>query len=101
VRSAALVGRAVGIDPGARCAPRGTEGVAVVAGFDDESVRVRVRVARRGLANAAGGRDPSALAAALDELEDALYLARVNGVSVPAPDEVALVETDVSDGERG
>lgn len=65
-----------------------------------ESVRERVRSARRGLADAARSRDPSALSGALDELEDALHLARANGVGIPAGGEDAVVETGSGEGER-
>jgi hypothetical protein len=61
-----------------------------------ESVRERVRAARRGLAAAAETQDPSVLARALDELEDAICVARANGVAFPSEAEAESVEAELT-----
>jgi hypothetical protein len=50
-------------------------------------VRERVLAARRALAQAAADRDRRAVRAAMDELEDALMMARARGVRIPGPEE--------------
>lgn len=49
------------------------------------AVRARVLRARADLAEAASHRDGASLQSAMDELEEALSMARANGVDVPAP----------------
>ena len=65
-------------------APQDTGGT----GMDEftESVIGRVRAARTGLEEAVGAHDSYAVSLAVDELEDALRLARENGVEVPSAD---------------
>ncbi|MFD0329818.1 hypothetical protein ACFQZC_20520 [Streptacidiphilus monticola] len=50
-----------------------------------DQVITRVQQARAALAHAAATTDPVGLRIALDELEDALHLARELGVAVPPP----------------
>lgn len=72
------------------------------AGEFAESVRERVLRARAELAEAAARQDASAVQAAVDELEDALAVARVNGVEVPPGQDQDGSENGPANGpERG
>ncbi|MEY9841194.1 hypothetical protein [Streptacidiphilus sp. EB103A] len=51
-----------------------------------EALIARVRAARTGVAEAVAAHDSYAVSLAVDELEDALRLARDNGVEVPSAD---------------
>ena len=59
-------------------------GVEVGVGAFAEVMRGRVRDARAAVAAARVAGDPYALAVAADELEDALRMARANGITVEA-----------------
>lgn len=59
------------------------------AGDFAEAVRTRVLRARSQLGEAAARKDGPGVSSAVDELEDALAMARANGVAIPAADEAA------------
>ncbi|MEY9836302.1 hypothetical protein [Streptacidiphilus sp. EB103A] len=62
-----------------------------------EAVIGRVRAARTGLAEAVAAHDSHAVSLAVDELEDALRLARENEVEVPSAD----ADRAATEQERG
>jgi hypothetical protein len=62
-----------------------------------EALIARVRAARTGVEEAVAAHDSYAVSLAVDELEDALRLARENGVEVPSAD----ADRATTEQERG
>ncbi|MCF2533832.1 hypothetical protein [Yinghuangia soli] len=75
-------------------------GVEDAADVSAAAVRDRVLRAREDLAEAAASRNGSAVREAVDELEDALAMARVNGVVVADPPTADAAPAGESDAER-